>query len=149
MSARAVISAMTATVGGLALVFVANPAMAAGESVEIVAHTSFVEPVSQFESTLAGCEDGTVVGGRTAVPPTRGIGVFSGIKEFTCSGGEGGFAIQLNARFPVDPGSVEKFLRDVLEAGEEVEGPEAQAAPDLGQDDQEQRVRPVAEEVHA
>lgn len=106
MSARAVVSAITATVGGLALVLVANPAMAAGESVEIVAHTSFVEPVSQFESSLAGCEDGTVVGGRTAVPPTRGIGVFSGIKEFTCSGGEGGFAIQLNARFPVDPGSV-------------------------------------------
>ena len=106
MSARAVISAMTATVGGLALVLVANPAMAAGESVGIVAHTSFDEPVSQFESTLAGCGDGTVVGGRTAVPPSRGIGVFSGIKEFTCSGGEGGFAVQLNARFPVGPGSV-------------------------------------------
>jgi hypothetical protein len=106
MSARAVFSAVTATIGVLALTLVATPALAAGNSVEIVAHTSFVEPVSPFESTLPGCEDGTVTGGRTAFPPTRGIGVFSGIKVFTCAGDEGGFSIQLSARFPVGPGSV-------------------------------------------
>jgi hypothetical protein len=105
MSARVVFNAMTATLGGLALTLLATPALAAGDSVEIVAHTSFVEPVSPFESTLPGCEDGTVTGGRTAFPPSRGIGVFSGIKDFTCTGGAGGFAIQLSARFGGGPGS--------------------------------------------
>ena len=48
----------------------------------------------------------------------------------------------------VDARRVEQLLGDVLQAREEVERPEAEAAPDLGEHDREQRERSVAEDVH-
>ena len=89
-------------------IMVVAPASAA-ESVHIEAETSFSNPVSPFTSDLDGCEEGTVENGRFTAPANRGLGTFSGVKEFTCLDGDvevGGFSVRLTAHFPVGPGSI-------------------------------------------
>lgn len=90
-----------ALVSGTALVAstaVAAPALAA-TPVEIVAHTEFSTEVSAFESTLNGCETGTVANGAVFVAGTPWGGVFNGTKVFSCADGQSGFAVRLQARF--------------------------------------------------
>lgn len=71
-----------------------------GQPVQIVAHTSFESDVSDFDSSLEGCESGTVVNGaKITVQFTPWGGTFNGDKEFTCAGGESGFVLRLKARF--------------------------------------------------
>ena len=70
-----------------------------GVPVVIVAHTSFETAESAFESSLPGCEEGTVVNGDGGPHFTPWGGVFNGDKEFTCAGGESGFTIRLKAQF--------------------------------------------------
>lgn len=97
-------SSVVVTVGAAALlpVLVATPASAApvGLSVGIVAHTSFLTEVSSFESSLPGCETGTVVNSADSMAQFNNHGgSFIGTKEFTCTGGESGFDLSLRARF--------------------------------------------------
>ena len=94
-----------AVAAGAALLFsagVAGPAVAAptGTPVHIVAHTSLESPAADFESSLDGCETGTVVNGDNAQAHfTPWGGAFIGDKEFTCAGGLSGFTLHLKARF--------------------------------------------------
>jgi hypothetical protein len=68
--------------------------------VNIVAHTSFSSDESPFDSSLGGCETGTVVSSHDVVVNfTPWGGVFNGGKEFTCAGGDSGFTLRLKARF--------------------------------------------------
>jgi hypothetical protein len=67
--------------------------------VDIVAHTVFTTQPSAFESSLAGCEAGSVIDGPGEVHSTPSGGVFNGDKLFTCVGGESGFTVRLKARF--------------------------------------------------
>lgn len=84
----AMVAAMPATV----------QAAPGGLSVSIVAHTVFGPAPSEFESSLSGCETGTVVdNGDPHFTPWGGA--FVGLKEFTCADGESGFSIRLTARF--------------------------------------------------
>jgi hypothetical protein len=76
----------------------ASPVLA-NFSVSIVAHTDFTAEVSDFDSDLPGCSDGTGVNGAGGSHFTPWGGVFVGTKVFTCSDGESGFAIHLTARF--------------------------------------------------
>jgi hypothetical protein len=55
-----------------------------------------------FESNIGGCEGGTATEGRAMARLMRTHGVFNGQKVFTCSGGEGGFTVHLNAWFTFD-----------------------------------------------
>lgn len=85
----------------------ADPALGA---IALVAHTTFDAGQDPFESTLPGCGSGMVVtdpGARTQFTP-RG-GTFVGIKEFTCTGGAGGFDLRLEARFD-ESGSVGSWV---------------------------------------
>jgi hypothetical protein len=97
-----------AVAAGAAFLFsagVAAPAVAVptGVPVHIVAHTSFESPAADFESSLVGCETGTVVNGDNAQAHfTPWGGVFIGDKEFTCDGGNAGFTLHLKARFGGD-----------------------------------------------
>ena len=76
---------------------------AQGEPVTIVAHTSFESEVSDFESSLADCDSGTVVNGDDVKASfTPWGGVFIGSKEFTCTGDASGFTLRLKARFGGD-----------------------------------------------
>ena len=84
----------------------AGPAAAAGQSVRLEVMTSFTSDTAPFTGDLAGCESGTVTNGPGVLPPSRGIGVFVGIKHFACAGDQGGFDVLLSARFPIAPGSV-------------------------------------------
>jgi hypothetical protein len=71
-----------------------------GTPVHIVAHTSFDSDESAFDSSVSGCETGTVVSGDDVVVNfTPWGGVFNGAKEFTCTGGDSGFTLRLKARF--------------------------------------------------
>ena len=70
--------------------------------VEILAHTVFTSQRSGFESSLAGCEEGTVIDGPGDVHSTPSGGVFNGDKEFTCRGTDSGFTVRLKARFGGD-----------------------------------------------
>jgi hypothetical protein len=97
-------SSFAVTVGAVALLaplatVTAAQAAPHGLSVHIVAHTSFVSEVSDFESSIEGCEGGTVVDGPNAAHFTPWGGSFIGDKEFTCDGGESGFTLRLKARF--------------------------------------------------
>ena len=98
-------AARTATGAAIAFLIMAATAAPAvaiptGLPVNIVAHTSFITEESPFESSLDGCETGTVVNGDVAVVSfTRWGGVFVGGKEFTCAGGDSGFTLRLKARF--------------------------------------------------
>lgn len=78
-----------------------SPAAAAASAtpVHIVAHTDFTTESADFESSIAGCETGTVVNASAAVHGTPWGGAFNGDKEFTCAGGESGFTVHLIARF--------------------------------------------------
>ncbi|MCU1418051.1 MAG: hypothetical protein JWP32_2225 [Schumannella sp.] len=67
--------------------------------VDVVVHTDFSAEMSEFEGNIPGCETGTVVNGEGATHFTPWGGVFVGVKEFTCAGGEGGVDVRLNARF--------------------------------------------------
>jgi hypothetical protein len=94
---------------GVATIGIAPAAGAAGSRapVAIIAHTTLgEEPVADpFESSLEGCRTGTVIngpGGFIGLPGNRGV--FNGVKEFTCTGGAGGFDVALRARFG-EPGS--------------------------------------------
>ncbi len=93
---------------GAALLFAAGtatPAVAvpSGTPVQIVAHTDFSSDVSPFDSSLDGCETGTVVNAENATAHfTPWGGVFMGDKEFTCAGGLAGFTVRLKARFGGD-----------------------------------------------
>jgi hypothetical protein len=80
---------------------------AAGAPVHIEAVTSFApDAVNTFTSNIDGCVSGTVTEGRVTVSRGRGsLNVFNGEKLFACTDG-GGFTLQLNARFPVGPGSL-------------------------------------------
>jgi len=74
-----------------------------GVPVNIVAHTSFSSDEAPFDSSLGGCETGSVVNGRIAVVAfTPWGGVFNGDKEFTCAGSDSGFTLRLKARFGED-----------------------------------------------
>jgi hypothetical protein len=94
-----------AVAAGAAFLFSAGtaaPAVAvpSGSSVLITAHTSLVNEVAPFDSSIDGCETGTVVNGDNAAAHfTPWGGVFSGDKEFTCAGGLSGFTLRLKARF--------------------------------------------------
>jgi hypothetical protein len=94
-----------AIAAGAAFLFSAGaaaPAVAAptGTPVHIVAHTSAESPSAAFESSLVGCESGTVVNGDNSQAHfTPWGGVFNGDKEFTCAGGLSGFTLRLKARF--------------------------------------------------
>ena len=94
-----------AVAAGAALLFSAGtaaPAVAvpSGSPVLITAHTSLVNEVAPFDSSIEGCETGTVVNGDNATAHfTPWGGVFSGNKEFTCAGGLSGFTLRLKARF--------------------------------------------------
>jgi hypothetical protein len=98
-------SALVLTLGAATLLapfatVTAAQAVPQGEPVLIVAHTSFESEVSDFDSSLAGCDSGTVVNGADLhVSFTPWGGVFIGSKEFTCTGEESGFTLRLNARF--------------------------------------------------
>lgn len=83
---------------------VAVPAQAAPVSipVSITAHTDFTFPASPFDSNLYGCATGTVVNGAGKTQFTPWGGLFIGTKTFTCTGGNAGFDISLNARFSGD-----------------------------------------------
>jgi len=89
---------------GIASVAIAAPASAApvGFSVAIVAHEDFTATESEFESTLEGCEEGTVVTGDAKGAFTKWGGTFVGIKSFTCADEVSGFSVRLNARFGAD-----------------------------------------------
>ena len=67
--------------------------------VDVVAHTVFGAEVIEFEGNIPGCESGTVVEGDGGPHFTPWGGVYVGVKEFTCAGGEGGIDVRLNARF--------------------------------------------------
>ena len=94
-----------AVAAGAAFLFSAGvtaPAGAAptGTPVHIVAHTSLDSEAAAFESSLVGCESGTVVNADSAQAHfTPWGGVFIGDKEFTCAGGLSGFTLRLKARF--------------------------------------------------
>jgi hypothetical protein len=94
-----------AVAAGAAFLFSAGtvaPAVAvpSGSPVLITAHTSLVNEVAPFDSSIDGCETGTVVNGDNATAHfTPWGGVFSGDKEFTCAGGLSGFTLRLKARF--------------------------------------------------
>ena len=94
-------AAMAGTAALIMAAGVAAPVAAAGPAtpVLIVAHTDFTADVSDFESNLAGCAEGTVVNGAFGVHGTPWGGVFNGDKEFTCAGGGSGFTVRLKARF--------------------------------------------------
>jgi len=63
-------------------------------------HTSLDSEAAAFESSLVGCESGTVVNADSAQAHfTPWGGVFIGDKEFTCAGGLSGFTLRLKARF--------------------------------------------------
>jgi len=70
-----------------------------GFPVDVVVHTVFGVEVSEFEGNIPGCETGTVVEGDGGPHFTPWGGVYVGVKEFTCAGGEGGIDVRLNARF--------------------------------------------------
>jgi hypothetical protein len=94
-----------AVAAGAAILFSAGtaaPAVAvpSGSPVLITAHTSLVNEVAPFDSSIDGCVTGTVVNGDNATAHfTPWGGVFSGDKEFTCAGGLSGFTLRLKARF--------------------------------------------------
>lgn len=67
--------------------------------VDVVVHTDFSSEVSEFEGNIPGCETGTVVDRDASVHETPWGGVFVGVKEFTCAGGEGGVDVRLIAQF--------------------------------------------------
>jgi hypothetical protein len=97
-------SSVAVTIGAAALfspfaTISAADAAPQGLSVHIVAHTSLETEVSDFESSIEGCESGTVVNGRSAAHFTPWGGNFHGDKEFTCDGDESGFTLRLKARF--------------------------------------------------
>lgn len=100
-------SAVLAVAAAAAISATASPAAAApsGMPVQIVAHTSFSSEVSAFESSLPGCEAGTVVNGDVFLNQTPWGGVFSGSKVFSCGDDESGFVIRLRARFGADGSS--------------------------------------------
>ena len=70
-----------------------------GQPVVIVAHTDFTVEASEFDSTLDGCESGTVINSSGGPHFTPKGGTYAGLKEFTCDDGESGFSIRLTARF--------------------------------------------------
>jgi hypothetical protein len=67
--------------------------------VDVVVHTDFSAEVSEFEGNIPDCETGTVVNRDVRTHYTPWGGVFVGVKEFTCAGGEGGVDVGLIARF--------------------------------------------------
>src|SRR4051794_17317290 len=87
--------------GTLVAVGTVAPAAAAPPRypVDIVDHVEFDAASSMFESNIPGCESGWDIGGESSTHFTPWGGVFTGMKEFTCDGGEGGFTLRLNARF--------------------------------------------------
>jgi hypothetical protein len=107
----------------LPVLAVSVPASAA-QTVRIVADTSFIDPVSPFTSDIDGCETGTVENGRFSNPPSRGLGTFAGLKEFSCLDESddvvGTFTVQLAAHFPVGPGSAGRWT--VIDSSGSVEG---------------------------
>lgn len=90
-----------AALGVLLTVGAAAPVVAAPVQfpVDVVAHETFGPEPNVFESTIPGCETGTVVNGDSKTQFTPWGGIFVGIKEFTCAGDVGGFDVRLNARF--------------------------------------------------
>ena len=93
-------------------------------SVDVVVHTVFGSEMSAFEGDIPGCETGTVTEGPSATRFTPWGGFYTGVKEFTCAGGEGGVNVRLSAVFG-DFGSRGKwnvidgwgFLDDVKASG--------------------------------
>lgn len=98
-------AAASAAVTLLSVAAVAGPAAAAGAPVHMEVMTSFSSDTATFTADLDGCESGSVTNRRVGFPPSRGIGVFTGNKQFACSGDQGGFDVKLTARFPVGSGS--------------------------------------------
>lgn len=110
MRASRTLTALIAASAGLTAVAGLAPAanaVGSREPVAIIAHTTIGEvPVADpFESSITGCESGTVINGPARfVGLPGGRGLFNGVKEFTCAGGEGGFDVALRARFG-EPGA--------------------------------------------
>lgn len=130
----------TAAVAILPVLALATNAAAApvGTPVAIVAHTDFSSPESDFESTLAGCETGTVTDGPSGVRWTPWGGTFIGEKVFECDSGDAGFTIDLRARFGGDGstgtwtiGSAWGTLADTKGSGSLVGLPTDQGIDDL------------------
>jgi hypothetical protein len=98
-SARA--GAVGVALGTLLALGVVAPAEAAPVAfpVDVVVHTDFSSEVSEFEGNIPGCETGTVVNRDAEAHETPWGGVFVGVKEFTCAGGEGGVDVRLIAQF--------------------------------------------------
>ena len=67
--------------------------------INVVVHTVFGEEVSVFEGNIPGCATGTVLEGKSKTHFTSWGGVYAGVKEFTCAGGEGGVDVRLTAVF--------------------------------------------------
>jgi hypothetical protein len=67
--------------------------------VDVVVHTDFSSEVAEFEGNIPGCETGTVVNRDASARETPWGGVFVGVKEFTCAGGDGGVDVRLIAQF--------------------------------------------------
>lgn len=98
---RARVAAAGAALGALLAVGGLAPANAAPMRfpVDVVVHTDFSAEVSEFEGNIPGCETGTVVDIEGGPIFTPSGGVFVGVKEFTCDGGEGGVDVRLIASF--------------------------------------------------
>jgi len=90
-----------AALGTLLTVSVAGPVNAdpVRFPVDVVVYNDFSSEVAAFEGNIPGCETGTVVNGDSLTRFTPWGGVFVGVKEFTCAGGEGGVDVRLTARF--------------------------------------------------
>jgi hypothetical protein len=56
--------------------------------VDVVVHTDFSAEASAFEGNIPGCETCTVTEGVSKTHVTPWGGVFVGVKEFTCTGGD-------------------------------------------------------------
>lgn len=94
-------------VAGLVLGITGSAAAGAapvGYPVDVVVHTEIGGGPNDFEGNIPGCETGTVLDVDPRATFTPWGGVFKGDKEFTCDSGNGGFTVQLNARFG-EPGS--------------------------------------------
>ncbi|MCP2031008.1 hypothetical protein L1277_001099 [Okibacterium sp. HSC-33S16] len=87
--------------GALLAVGALAPAEAApmSVSIDVVAHTAFDSTVNPFGGNIPGCETGTVAEGPSTTHFTSWGGVYTGVKEFTCAGGEGGVDVRLSAVF--------------------------------------------------
>ena len=94
-------SATGVALGTLLAVGAVAPVNATPERIpiDVTVHTVFGVEVSAFEGNSPGCASGTVLEGKSKTHFTSWGGVYAGVKEFTCAGGEGGVDVRLTAVF--------------------------------------------------